>query len=720
MATVKQSRVRSGFDAEVLLGERYLQMVLATALDAGIIPSEAAFGGTTIVVAMIDKDSRMYEANPDADGILRAEHKDAFQTEILFGHALGANLRVRAMIGQKGGFIVDFDLFAKLELVKSFDEAGALSEVGMSVNVVDIASSVMPTILGLAFPDEPDPAVAQAALLAKVKNTVDRTIDMGGASKFKSVEDLDIKWHDPADDHPACLGIYLNVRMRNGDPDEDFLPPRGGVAQARNFLPKDLDMAMASRPGMYADMARHVYCSTAIETSPGHFDHAFRKSLLNPDSERIGDLNGVNVMRIPPLGQQIQNGLRIQIDGEVLDPIKLTNTDVTMTIDLRPKLADDGSLAWNTDFNVSVDTIFEFAGVWAATFMFILFGPYAALIFLGAVFLIELGVGIGISLYKEGSVQKKADATLADVIPDRLTISTRRWDPFYATLHQIVTKPAQAEYNDKGFLMCGKAFVGRELVPPVNTFIRDELRDADGKVSGMRYFIADFERVLEESVMLAPGTSRRSFTPATVEEPELWPLTLEEFDARLKDSEGKLVLANIPYFQAYVYIRGHQIDQVLCLSSTEVEALQGQIRSEARQRGYDRIESEQGDAIAAEVIADLGPDATQEDIDAEIEKRIQKKLKKVMDKYHAPSALRLARDGSMEPLLRLDLAPEELVMLQDKKVLSLNDGQLKTIHGRKVLSHSRDIPHHGAEEEDDDNLLSRPRYKPSPGGPVFR
>ena len=41
-----------------------------------------------------------------------------------------------------------------------------------------------------------------------------------------------------------------------------------------------------------------------------------------------------------------------------------------------------------------------------------------------------------------GGYIDRADATLADVIPDRLTISTRRWDPFYATLHQVVTKPS--------------------------------------------------------------------------------------------------------------------------------------------------------------------------------------------------------------------------------------------------------------------------------------
>jgi hypothetical protein len=102
-----------------------------------------------------------------------------------------------------------------------------------------------------------------------------------------------------------------------------------------------------------------------------------------------------------------------------------------------------------------------------------------------------------------------------------MTVSTRRWDPFYATLHQVVTKPAQAEFNAKGFMMCGKAFVGRQLVPPLDTFIRDELRDADGAVTGMRYFIADHEKVSVDTQILAPGTHRRSFTRASDEEPEL-------------------------------------------------------------------------------------------------------------------------------------------------------------------------------------------------------
>lgn len=714
MAGVQQSRVRSGFDVEALLGERYLQMLLGSALDAGTIPSEFEFETRTVVVGMIEQEFRLYEPTQDSDGNDRPTHPDAFKTEILFDHPLGANIRTQAMIGPKGGLTaLDFSLLAKIDLDKQFDAVtGALSEVGMTIEIVDVESTQLDFILSEAV-------LTKEELLAKVQAAVPPRIDMGGASKFKKVEDLDITWHEGDSNHPPCLGVYINVRMRNGDPDEDFLPRRGDLAQARNFLPKGEEMAMASRPGMYKDMAKHVFSSTAIEISPGHFDHAFRKSLLNPDSDRIGDLNSVHVGQIPLVSGVGQNGLRITIDGEVTDPIDLTNTDVTMTIDLRPRLADDGSLEWDTNFDVDVDAVFEFTTIWAAALLGILFGPAGALYFLGAVFLVELGVGIGISLYKEGSVQEKADATLADVIPDRLTISTRRWDPFYATLHQVVTKPRQAEFNDKGFMMCGKAFVGRQLVPPDNTYIRDETRDASGALNGLRYHIADFEKVKVESGLLAPGTSRRSFTPASDEEPDLWALSLDEFKERMEDPEGPLMLTRIPYFQAYVYVREHQIDQTLCISGSEIETLQAQIRAEARQRGFDRIKNLEGAAITQDVTADLGPGATQEEIDAEVEKRIEKKLKKVMDKYHSPAPLRLARDGSLEPLLRFDVSPEELVMLRDKKVLLVDDGQLKTIHGDRVRDYIRDIAHHG-EEEEDDNLLSRPRYKPTPAGPVFR
>jgi hypothetical protein len=719
MATVNQSHVKSGFDVEALMGERYLQVLFQTAFDAGLIPSETAFSDTRVLIAMLPQNARLYEPTLDSQGEPRLEDSDSFQTTILFGHPLGARLKVRLMIGTETIAPVPFDLFLQVDLSKEFEE-GALTKVGVAIHIVDLESPALAFI-------ESQFGLTKDDVLARLQGFVDRTLDVGGASKFKRVEDLTIAWHEGDDDHPPALGLYVNVFMRNGDEDDQFLPVRGDLGEALNFLPSGEDMAMASRPGMYKDMAKDVFSRTAVPTESGGFEHAFRKALLNPNSTRLGDLGSVHVGQIPPsttAGPPVpQNGLRITVKGEIIDPTDLTNTDLTYIIDIRPRIDDDGLLVWDTDFTADVDAVFEFITLWTATLLGILFGPGAALAFLGVVFVAELGVGIGISLYKEGSVAEKADAALADVIQDRLTIKTRRWDPFYATLHQVVTKPSQAEFNSAGFLMCGKAFVGRQLVPPDNSIIRDETRDASGAITGLRYRIADFETVKADSELLAPGTSRRDFIPADEAEPDLWTLTLDAFQQRKDDPEGPLVITKIPYFQAAVYIRGHQIDGILCISETEIKEIQDVLREEARQRGRDRILAEDLGTITEEVIEDLsagGATPTQEEIDAEVEKRVEKELKRVMDRYRSPEPLSMAFSGTLQPHLRFDVAPEELVMLQQKEVV-LIDGAVRVVKGRRVTTHVRDKPDmEPGPEGDEDNLLNRPRYTPTAAGPVFR
>lgn len=716
---IDQSKVRSGFDAEVLLGEGYLQMLLGTALDAGLIPYEEQFGTKDVILGLIPQEFRLYEPTTDSDGNIRATEPSAFKTEILFGHPLGANIKTRLMLGEKGGATpLDVDLFVKIDLIKTFDETNALTDVAMNIEVVDFDSSELGFILGLR-----DPPYTKDELLTKLKEKVDRQLDIGGVSKFKRVEDVAIKWHEAIEHHPACLGIYINIHLRNGDPEDDFLPRRGDTVQARNFLPEDEDMAMASRPGLYNDMALDVFSETAVPNGIGGFEHAFRKSLLHPNSKRLGDLHSVSVGRIPP--QMInnfpvpQNGMRITVEGDIRDPIDATNTDLTYTIDLRPKLADDGQLEWNTTFNASVDAVFEFTTLWAVALLGILLGPYGALIALGVVFVAELGVGIGITLYKENSVKEQANAKLADIIPDRLTIKTRRWDPFYATLHQVVTKPTQAEFNDKGFMMCGKAFIGRQLVPPVNTIIRDEVRDAQGTLTGMRYQIDDFETVLVDSILDAPGVSRRDFDPPAADaEQDLWALSLESFEQRKNDPEGPLILTKIPYFESAVWIREHQIDGVLCISGYEIEQIQDQIRESIKEQGREGIRAHQGAQIRMDVMNDFGPNATEEEIEAEVDKRIEDKLKAAMEKYQSPEPLQMAFNGDLQPFLRFDVSPEELVLLQNKEVILL-DSAVRAIHGKRVSDHTRDRPDRGPDGKDD-NLLNRPRYKPSPTGPIFK
>lgn len=723
MAAVNQSRVKSGFDVEALMTGRYLQMLLQTAYDAAVMPSSAVLGGTPVALLM-QNSGRLYIPTPAPDGSLPGTSPESFQTEILFNHPLGANLRLRAMVQREDPpppRTVFFDLFIQVGLAKEHDE-GTLSKLELGIHVVDIDS---PALLILA---DPPYNLTKEEVLAKVQAFVDRTIDLGGASKFKKVEDFFIKWHEPDGHHPAALGIYVNVRLRNGDEEDQFVPVRGNLDAALNFLPDGEDMAMASRPGLYKDMSKDVFSRTAIKNEVGGIEHALRYNILNPKSKRIGDVHSIKVGRIPPLDGPVglvpQNGLRITLDGEYVDPIDLTNTDVTFTIDIRPSIDGDGLLVWNTDLDVSVDALFEFTTFWAATLVGICFGPIGVAIFLGSVFTLEVGAGIFFGEYFEARVSKKADATLSDVIPDRLTIKTRRWDPFYATLHQVVTKPSQAEFNDKGFLMCGQAFVGRELVPPVDTVIRDETRDANGTITALRYRLADYETVQEDSVLNAPGTSRRDFTPADSAEPDLWSLSFDQIQARIDDPEGPLVATKIPYFPALVHLREHQLDQLLCISGAELGDIRDVLRNQASDREYAGIVAAEGDAIREQAIADLsagGGTPTQEEIDAEVERRIQEKLKTIMDDYESPTPLEMAFDGTLDPHLRFDVSPEELVMLQEKGIV-VADSALDVVEPRRLRTSAylRDDRFSEPDDrEEEDNLLKRPRYRPTPAGPVF-
>lgn len=715
MGTINQSRVKSGFDVEALLGAPYLRMVLQTAYDAGVILAAADIGGTQVALGMLSA-GRLYEPQPDANGNLPPTFVEAFDTEILFNHPLGANLRVRAMVQPTNFLPAFFDLFVQLELEKTQEE-GSVVSAGVKITVVDIESPALVILAGPPF------NLTKADVLAKVKEFVDRTLDIGGTSKFKKVEDLAIRWHEGDADHAPALGIYINIRLRNGDEDDQFLAPRGDLDAALNFLPADEDMAFASRPGLYGDMSKDVYSRTAIKDQFGNFEHALRYNILNPNSTRIGNVDRIRVTQLtlpanPAIGL---NGLRISLEGEYVDPIYLTNTDVTFTIDITPSIDGDGFLVWSTDLHVDVDALFEFMTFWAATLTFILFGPIGAGIFLGSVLVAEIGAGIFFGEYFEARAAKKADATLSDVIPDRLTIKTRRWDPFYATLHQVVTKPSQAQFNAQGFMLCGKAFVGIELVPPADTVIRDEIRDADGHITSLRYRFADFEKIQEDSALDAVGTHRREFTPADPAEPDLFALTLEQIQARMDDPEGPLIIKNIPYFPAYVYMRNNQINQLLCISGTELQDVRDQLRNARADELFAQVVADEGDEIRQQVADDLsagGATPTEEEIETEFEARVRKKVKAFMSDYESPTPLEMAHAGILAPLLRFDASPQELLALQDKQIIAI-DNALASIEPRKIQKYLRDKAHSG-EETAKDNLLERPRYRPGPNGPEFQ
>ncbi len=59
---IDQTRVQSGFDAEVLLGSRYLQHLLLLAIDVGVIPSSVEVAGETVRLMQPHDADRTYDA----------------------------------------------------------------------------------------------------------------------------------------------------------------------------------------------------------------------------------------------------------------------------------------------------------------------------------------------------------------------------------------------------------------------------------------------------------------------------------------------------------------------------------------------------------------------------------------------------------------------------------------------------------------------------------
>jgi hypothetical protein len=716
---INQEKVKSGFDVEALFGERYLTYILLTALDAGVIPLKAEIEDPHLIIKVFERNEtfRLYEADPSPGGEFPDRNGNAFDTEILFGHPLGADLRIHVVlsveqVGVRTVPFVPIDLFVTLAVPLERDPDGALIDAGLAIHVVDLDS---PAFL-LTEDDGVTPLIKKEDVLPKVQEIVDGTIDISGTSNFKRVEAIALHKHPADDDHPAALGFYLNVRLRTGDQETDFKDSRGSVDDALNFLPDGEDIAFASRPGLYTVVAEDAFHRTAFKTDLGTFEHALRPDMFNPKSKRIGTVHSVSVSQINQNGTPV-NGLRITVEAEY-EPDPDVNPDVTFTIDIVPTIGDDGLLHWSTNLDVSVDALFEFLTLFAFAWLSIMFGGFAGVLFLGLIVSGEIGAGIYLSDHYQEKVAKRADATLTDVILDRLKIQRRRWDPFFTTIHEVVIKPSQAEFNNKGFLLSGKAFVGREAEALDSVVIRDETRDSDFNLTGLRYRVDDFADIQKDLAGFAPGVLRRDYAQSDPNEPELYDLTFDQIRERFNDKDGPLLFKNIPYFPARVHLFEHKIEQILCISALEIAGVQRDLRTAFSDRKYAEIKTNDGDAILEQVRTDLsanGATPTDDEIEAEVEARIQGKLSEIMRSYNDSLAIQLARD--LRPLLRFDVSPVELAELRDRQILTLDevDSVQERLIEHRHRRYLRDHPDGGTA----DNLQNRPRYRPTPTGPEF-
>jgi len=694
-----QSRVTSGYDVEILVGERHLSYILLTLVDAGTIPTRIwdlpVFG---------PKVDRTYDPHPQADLLdTRLTDHNPFEVEMLFHHPSGADARVHFFAGA-----IEGDLFVRLSPRTKHDDDGFLNGALLGIEVVDVVSPNLTET-------DPTSRLYRPDVLAQLKAVVDRTLDLGGVAAFRRVHDLVVRKLPAEEDHAAAYALYLNLRLRNGPEEKAFLPARGNARAGLNFLPAGSDQAMAARPGLYRDLAADTWHRFAVIDESGDVSHPWYKDPYNKGSKRLGSIVGVSVG--PGL---TPDSLRIDIEVEyTIDYFPDPNGHLVLT--LTPSTGPQGAFRWHIDADFHASLGWELIGLVAFMGLFAIGGGIFGLGLGAAISAGVIGGMLGDALTHgllnylyAGQAEAEMDAGLPDVVSGSVEVQRRRWDPFYTTIHQVGMQPDGALINDAGLALWGRAVVDRktEVVPHV--VIRDKRAAGPNPPTHLRYRVSDAPAHGKEFMQVAPGTVRGEFDWTDDQpEPDLVDLSVDALAERL--AQGGL-LKDIAYHAKRIDLRQGQVHAILGISDREVRETTGTVLWVFERARRAEILANEGDAIRAEVtqeFANAGKTPTQEEFEKRVSEVIAERAAPLVDEYRKG---RLVGDveEALKPLLRLSMAPEYFGALQKLGVLHLEGLELITMHapGHTGFMYFRDHP----DGDPRDNLLSRPRYRETDPG----
>ncbi len=157
-------------------------------------------------------------------------------------------------------------------------------------------------------------------------------------------------------DHPDALGVYLNLRLRNGPDDDEFLEDRGELADAENFLPPGEDLAFGLPGSLYPKLGADARFRMAEETSDrAAASFAFRSARTRP----IRTARSGRGSRTSPCRRSGGDALRIEVDGEAfLD--NLPDPDFRFRFDIKPQIEDGLLTLPPAEHDLDVDLFGEF------------------------------------------------------------------------------------------------------------------------------------------------------------------------------------------------------------------------------------------------------------------------------------------------------------------------------------------------------------------------
>ena len=286
---IDQTRVQSGFDAEVLLGSRYLQHLLLLAADIGLLPSSVTLGGQLIRLMEPSTADRTYALAPGAEPLVTSGRDTPLQVEVLVGDPRGADVKVTLLLEVAGFPDIPLGLYFALDLDTEPATDGGLGVVTLRSTLLDVDGALVDLAAQLT------PAVLKDEILDRLAPFVNRSFDVGSTGEGGRIEDLALRKHPADAEHDACLGLYLNLRLRNGPHPGAFLGARGRVGDALNFLDTDLDVAFATRADLYGALGPDARFRRARPDGSG-----FRYPIYKKPAKEQGYIGQLKEVRVRP------------------------------------------------------------------------------------------------------------------------------------------------------------------------------------------------------------------------------------------------------------------------------------------------------------------------------------------------------------------------------------------------------------------------------------
>ncbi len=724
---INKDLVTSGFDIELLLSEEYLKCILLSLYESETIPhwvplkvfNEGEPNEVELSAFIIPPpdlaSKRLYEVNPAFNpnpfevNFGHPSVENSFSVEILSGGEV-ASVRLKAsvcmLLNGEPLEPMEVDLLADVFL-SSTEANGFQQSVLLNVEITDFESDVLEDFVRGLGSAEYD----RQFILDQLRENISQHIDLGIVGKDKAVHKIEMKVFESTEETPAAIGIYLNLKLQNGPASNSFLPDRGNVEDAQNFLPLEHNLAFALPGAIYERLGPDLAYRQAMQTS------------VCPPEFKYPDMFKGFILQSISLGPEIitssagtveTNKLRIHINTEK-EIDNFVDPDIDVYITLKPVITD-GIVSWEVDADVSglLISLTMLLSMLLATGITFIFGPAAWVYLLVNASLLALETGGIIALnelYVEGFADEEVrDTNVLETIPHHLTIATKRWDPLYNTLHQLVASVVQMEIKSQGIFMLGKEIrLGVDFQAAVDAEPRAVTKDADGKITNIQYIVPGVENL--DMLGVESATANREpylniYQPAGMST-YFVDISIEQIEDRL---EKKKIITAVPYVAYRVAMDGGQIDKLQLVSSQELNNTKNIIYSQLKLV----LEAGHEDELREEAINRLTTGGCDAGDEKQIELMYKKVLREKIDRQlvdELTEYMDIILSQTFNP--HLELTPDEIAEIEKKNIWVLvnkSDGRpLEMVTMRSGTVYFRDrkdaiVP---------DNLLSLPRFKPS-------